>query len=247
MNNKPFHAPVTTPKRILDIGCGTGVLTAWLARNHPNAEVIGVDISPVPTRHEQPENLNYVQGNIMKLAKSNDARFQAASFDYIFHRLLVFAVTDWPAYIAVVQSLLAPGGWAEMQDLDLNVLDGNGDSLSDSWWFYHRFHEDCKAIGLDMHVGSKLAAYMADAGSFTNANETVYQLPFQIADVQDAEVRKRSMEENMASNRALVNRVSGARRSKEDVEKMLENMEVEFHKLGPGDHSRMFVVVGQKV
>jgi SAM-dependent methyltransferase len=247
MNNKPFHAPVTTPKRILDIGCGTGVLTAWLARNHPNAEVIGVDISPVPARHEQPENLSYVQGNIMELANSTDARFHAASFDYIFHRLLVFAVTDWPAYIAVVQSLLAPGGWAEMQDLDLNVLDDNGASLSDSWWFYRSFREDCKAIGLDMHVGSKLAAYMRDPGGLANVNETVYKLPFQIAGEQGEEVRKRSMEKNMASNRALVNRVSGARRSKEEVERMLEDMEVEFYKLGPGDHSRMFVVVGQKV
>ena len=247
MNNKPFHVPITTPKRILDIGCGTGVLTAWLARNHPGAEVIGVDISPVPIRHQQPENLTYVQGNIMDLARSSDPRFKAGSFDYIFHRLLVFALTDWPEYIAVVQHLLAPGGWAEMQDLDLMVLKANGDSLSDSWWFYRMFKEDCESIGLDMRVGSKLAAYMHDAGSFMNVTETMYKLPFEIADdTKDAEVRKKSMEKNMASNRALVNRVSGARRSKEEVERMLEDMEGMFHKLGPGDHSRMFVVVGQK-
>ena len=246
MNNKPFHAPITNPKRILDIGCGTGVLTAWLARTHPDAEVIGVDISAVPTRHEQPANLNYVQGNIMELAQSGDPRFKPGTFDYVFHRLLVFALTDWSAYVAVVQSLLAPGGWAEMQDLDLNVLDADGKSLSESWWVYLLFKEDCTAIGLNMSIGSELAAHMADAGSLANVKETVYKLPFQIAGEKDEELRKKSMEKNMASNRALVNRVSGATRSKEEVEKMLEDMETMFYKLGPGDHSRMFVVVGQK-
>lgn len=248
MNNKPFHAPVKNPKRILDIGCGTGVLTVRLGREFPEAEVIGVDISPVPQRHAKPDNVTFVEGNIMELAKGDDPRFQLGSFDYVFHRLLIFGVTDWPAYVRAVQSLLSPGGWAEMQDLDLDLMNENGDSLAEAWWFYKIFNEDCKAIGLDNGVGSKLASYMNDAGALTSINETIYKLPFVVtADMASAEVRQKSMEKNLASNEALVKRVSGSRRSEEEIQKMLEDMEAEFHKLKPGDHSRMFVVVGQKL
>jgi trans-aconitate 2-methyltransferase len=48
--NRPFHdltARVTAerPRRVVDLGCGPGSLTAVLARRWPDAEVIGVDSS----------------------------------------------------------------------------------------------------------------------------------------------------------------------------------------------------------
>jgi SAM-dependent methyltransferase len=248
MHGKPFHAPVTKPKRILDIGCGTGAMTAWLARKYPDAEVIGIDISPVPKRHQQPDNLTYVQGNIMELVKNSDSRFAAGSFDYVFHRLLVFALTDWPAYVSVVQSLLRPGGWAEMQDMDSRFLDAEGNSFGEKWWFYSIFIEDCEVVGLDTHVGSKLAAHMGGAGSLKNVRETVYKLPLvPTPDLPEAELYAKLMEKNVGTaNQALVKRVCGPRRNAEVVEKMSADMIKEFSKLKAGDHSRIFVAVGQK-
>lgn len=245
---KPFHAPVNNPKRILDIGCGTGILTVRLGREFPEAEVIGVDISPVPNRHEKPDNVTFVQGNVLELAKSNDRRFQPGTFDYVYHRLLVLGITDWPGYIATVLSLLAPGGWSEMQDLDLTLLGDNGTNKADAWWFFRLVNEDCKAVGLDISIGSKLSSYMKDTGNLTNISELVFKLPFVVSDdVADAEIKNKSMEKNLASNRALVKRISGSRRSAEEVEAMIKDMEVEYHKLTPGDHSRLFVAFGQKI
>lgn len=248
MHGKPFHAPVANPKRILDIGCGTGVLTAWLARTYPNAEVIGLDISPVPKLHQQPANVTFVQGNIMELVNSSDCRFAMGSFDYVFHRLLVFALTDWPAYVSVVQSLLCPGGWTEMQDMDARFLDADGNSFGEKWWFYPLFVEDCEAIGLDTHVGSKLAALMTEAGSLKNVQETVYKLPLvPTPDLPEAELYAKLMEKNVGSaTQALAKRVCGPRRSTDVIEKMSAEMTAELTKLKTGDHSRIFVAVGQK-
>ena len=184
----------------------------------------------------------------MELTKKGDARFAAASFDYVFHRLLVFALTDWPAYVSLVQSLLRPGGWAEMQDMDLRFLDADGNSFGEKWWFYPIFIEDCKAIGLDNHVGSKLSALMGEAGLLENVQETVYKLPIvSTPDLPEAELYAKLMEKNVGTaNQALVKRVCGPRRSAEMVEKMSTDMTAELSKLKVGDHSRIFVAVGQK-
>lgn len=247
MNNAPFHAPIKAPIRILDIGCGTGIMTAQLARAFPAAEVIGLDISAVPARHEQPANATFVQGNIMELANSDtDPRFRAASFDYVFHRLLVLGITDWPAYISAVQGLLSPGGWCEMQDLDLHVLDGEGAAVSDSWSFFPLIHADCKAMGLDTSVGRKLSALLKQAGQLEDVRETVYKIPYETPEMADPAVKARVHAARSAQNRALVERVCGARRSGEEVERIVLGMEGELAKVKAGDHGRLFVVVGRK-
>ena len=38
--------PAIDPKKILDIGCGTGYLTGRLAEKFPAAEIVGIDIAP---------------------------------------------------------------------------------------------------------------------------------------------------------------------------------------------------------
>jgi demethylmenaquinone methyltransferase/2-methoxy-6-polyprenyl-1,4-benzoquinol methylase len=37
---------LTTPKRILDLACGTGILTTMIAKKYPDSEIVAVDVSP---------------------------------------------------------------------------------------------------------------------------------------------------------------------------------------------------------
>ena len=136
MSNQPFHAPLKNPKRILDIGCGTGVMTVALAKAYPEAEVIGLDLSPVPDRHEKPANVTYIQGDVRELAKGGNERIARRTFDYVFHRLLVLSMTEWPSYVSIVDSLLRPGGYAEMQELDMMITSADGTRTSVTEWFY---------------------------------------------------------------------------------------------------------------
>ena len=49
MNNQIVHAPIQDPQLIIDIGCGTGVVTRLLGQLYPRArDIYGVDLSPVP-------------------------------------------------------------------------------------------------------------------------------------------------------------------------------------------------------
>jgi 2-polyprenyl-3-methyl-5-hydroxy-6-metoxy-1,4-benzoquinol methylase len=77
--------PVGTPaaRRILDVACGGGALSAWLA-DHTTAEVVGVDLSAGQLAHARRwlaggrrPNLRFVQHDVMHLDDLVEPDFQA--------------------------------------------------------------------------------------------------------------------------------------------------------------------------
>lgn len=54
VNGTVVHRPVISPKKILDAGCGTGVITCYLGERFPDALVWDINITPTPTIHDQP-------------------------------------------------------------------------------------------------------------------------------------------------------------------------------------------------
>jgi len=73
-----------TARRILDVACGGGALSAWLA-DHTSAEVVGVDLSSGQLRHarrwvadRRRPNLRFVQHDVMHLDELAEQPFDAA-------------------------------------------------------------------------------------------------------------------------------------------------------------------------
>ena len=132
MLNEVFHGLPKTPKRILDIGVGTGRSTIQLAQTFPNAQTIGVDLSPVPAIHKQPSNAEFVQGDIRQLSKSGDKRFTTRSFDYVFSRVLSLGMPDWEGYFQDVHSMLAREGRFEVQEFEIGHHDADGVEISET-------------------------------------------------------------------------------------------------------------------
>lgn len=53
------------PKRILDVGCGTGSWAIEMAQRFPHCAVKGVDLAPVPLDTAAfPPNLDFVRGHL---------------------------------------------------------------------------------------------------------------------------------------------------------------------------------------
>ena len=58
-------SPLESPQRVLDCGTGTGTWAIDFAIQHPEATVLGVDLSPVQYSDHSPPNVSFECDNIM--------------------------------------------------------------------------------------------------------------------------------------------------------------------------------------
>lgn len=125
-----------SPRKILDLGCGTGSTTILLKQAFPNAEVIGLDLSPymlVMAEYKAKKSaldIKWVHG----LAEGTD--FSEAEFDLVTASLLFH---ETPTHItqAILQEcfrLLSPSG-------QIIILDGHQKTLRHSEWLTDIFEE----------------------------------------------------------------------------------------------------------
>jgi SAM-dependent methyltransferase len=104
-----FHVPAGA--RVLDAGCGSGVMSRLLASHHPESEVVGVDQNPryvsFATERAAPEglaNLSFESADIRKLP------FETASFDVVCSQNVLFYIADQQAALQEFRRVLKPGG-----------------------------------------------------------------------------------------------------------------------------------------
>ncbi len=141
------------PRRILDLGCGTGSTTLLLKKSFPQAEVIGLDLSPymllvAEDKAQQAKlTIQLQQGNAEKTG------FPDASFDLVTASLLFH---ETPSIVAcnILQEafrLLKAGG-------EVLILDGNQATLRQAEWLTEVFEEpyikDYAAGSLDAWMGT---------------------------------------------------------------------------------------------
>ena len=250
MFNKIVHAPLVNPQRLLDIGCGTGIVTRYLSTTFPSApEIYGIDISPVPTaRANTPSNITYIQGDIKKLAKK-DGRLSAGGVDLAFSRLLLWGMTEWPYYIRnTIMPMLKPGGWVEMQELDY-VCYKHGETYGEDWKWLQVMREGARQKGLDLAIGRKLETYMRDAG-LVDVSVKRYGIPTGTWDVKERPETRRigafSGRELATPYKQLIPKaVEGLGLAEQEVRELVEEA-VECLKAEDGKEWGIYVTIGRR-
>jgi ubiquinone/menaquinone biosynthesis C-methylase UbiE len=143
-----------TPRRILDLGCGTGSTTLMLKQAFPQAQVIGLDLSPymlVMAEHKaKTAGLNIQWGH----ANAEETGFPEASFDLVTASLL-FHETPPTAAKSILREcfrILTAGG-------EVLILDGNQKTLRQVDWLTEVFEEpyikDYAASSIDAWMGAE--------------------------------------------------------------------------------------------
>lgn len=141
------------PRRILDLGCGTGSTTLLLKRAFPQAEVIGIDLSPymlvVANDKAQKAGLaiQFRQGDAEHTGLP-DASFDLVTASLLFHETPPIVACN---ILRECFRLLTAGG-------EVLILDGNQSTLRWTEWLTDIFEEpyikDYAAGSVDAWMGA---------------------------------------------------------------------------------------------
>ncbi|KAJ6125738.1 hypothetical protein N7523_003358, partial [Penicillium sp. IBT 18751x] len=173
-DHRLIFPPIPHLRRVLDCGHGSARWAVEVAEQHPDCQVIGVDIAPHMNPDDVPENL-WLQVDDL----NRPFTFPANHFDLVHSQLLATGInrSRWPAYLNDIVRVLKPGGWVQMVEIYFNAQSDNG-SLTDQHalrrWStqYMRALEDRK----DLRVASKLRTHFLSSG-LVEVDSKMIQLP----------------------------------------------------------------------
>ncbi|KAF2116833.1 S-adenosyl-L-methionine-dependent methyltransferase [Lophiotrema nucula] len=253
MSDKLIHSPISTsPTKILDVGCGTGIVTVTLAKQWRSAEAIGLDLTPVPKipGRQLPSNVSFVQGNVLDLGKPGQEKVTNGEIDLIYSRLLLAGMSDWPKYIKTAALLLKPGdGWLEVHDLDWIWYDGSGKPISNDWGWLRLIDSECQKRGLEIECGSRAPKYMEQAG-LVDIQTVAYEWRNSSAEDEKDDFMKRFSEYTRIEMPKLIfgfleMLIEGKGHAKEEVEAWRRQIKTD---LAPekGKHWKFYITYGRR-
>ncbi|KAI6360051.1 hypothetical protein MCOR25_006859 [Pyricularia grisea] len=160
-----------TATSVLDLGTGTGIWAIEYADAHPEAHVIGVDLSPVQPEFAPP-NCTFEIDDLEK------EWTWSTKFDFIFARMMTGSFSENRSVVEKVFDQLEPGGYFEAQDmaLPLGCDDGTLKPDSDFWKWCTLVMDGMKAFGRPVAAAQEWKKLMEDVG-FEDVVETVYKWP----------------------------------------------------------------------
>jgi trans-aconitate methyltransferase len=166
-----FRAPVD-PRRVLDIGTGTGNWVIDIADQYPQSEAIGLDLSPIQPSW-LPANCKF---------DIDDAENQwlfdpHKRFDFIHSRAMAGSISDWPKLLNQAYKHLDPGGWLELQEYETQFAsDDDTINLATHIRFWQdKINETSKTFGQPFLDSLDHKQRMIDAG-FVDVAEDIYKV-----------------------------------------------------------------------
>ncbi|KAF2835896.1 S-adenosyl-L-methionine-dependent methyltransferase, partial [Patellaria atrata CBS 101060] len=168
-----YYAPLNDPRRILDIGTGTGKWAIQMGHEFPKAEITGTDLSPIQPEWV-PKNVKFIIDD----AAEEDWMIKPNYYDYVHTRVLLGCFHDFREVIRKSFRYLKPGAWMESQEYMPTIYCDDGTMGPDYLFAEWTKTQDMAAmnLGKPLRIANKLKRWYEQAG-FINVHEEVYKLP----------------------------------------------------------------------
>ncbi|KAM0559959.1 hypothetical protein ACHAPJ_003913 [Fusarium lateritium] len=174
-DNQLYLAPIDQSeslpiRRVLDVGTGTGCWAIDFADEHPEATVIGVDLSPIQPSVVPPN----VQFQVDDL---EDEWTFSEPFDYIYTRFMTVSFANWPRFFDQSFTHLNAGGWIEIVDI-LPPTSDDGTMSPDTalYKWSNLLLESTEKIGRPFGGTAQYKSQIEAAG-FKDVTQRVYKWP----------------------------------------------------------------------
>ncbi|KAI1806277.1 S-adenosyl-L-methionine-dependent methyltransferase [Daldinia bambusicola] len=162
--------PVENPKRVLDVGTGTGIWAVEFAKRHPDCYVLGTDLNPVPDPPFSAHNCHFI------IADADEEWKLGSPFDLIHVRSLGEPADKRRLFKSIYDNL-TPGGWVEFQEWLLHVQSSDRSLEGTAFQRWNQFlAEGLQKLGRSLFYILDYKALLEETG-FQNVVELKYAVP----------------------------------------------------------------------
>ncbi|TEA12661.1 Secondary metabolism regulator LAE1 [Colletotrichum sidae] len=105
--------------RVLDVGTGTGIWAMQFGDDHPEADILGIDLSATQP-NDVPPNVRFEIDDI------EDEWTFSQPFQYIHSRFMTSSIGDWKLFLQRCYDNLEPGGYVELQETAIFAKSDDG-------------------------------------------------------------------------------------------------------------------------
>jgi len=165
-------ADLGNPKRILEVGAGIGAWAIHAAKDYPDAEIIAIDVAPLPER-VLPKNVKFMQMDVCQ-----PLPFEHESFDVVHTRFVLMHLPHYRDTLSRICALVKPGGRLLLEEIDARTYSEYRETPEEVTFFYDRLYDWVSAKGVTYDVGSELQPFLSKLGMFIDVTVKVLAVPF---------------------------------------------------------------------
>lgn len=148
--------------RVLDVGCGTGEITARLAAKYPEASFIGIDLEESHLERARERCRGFGDRVLFQKDDALALSFEENTFDFVICRHLVQAVPDARKVVSEMRRVLRSGGSAHVIAEDYGMLWAYPTELETDTFWQGVLSRYAAAIGCDLQIGRKMYTILHD-------------------------------------------------------------------------------------